>query len=216
VAYWAKFPTNALPGDLPFFCSAINSYGNAGLTFAPSYKAGGWSWSLGDGATYAGVYGAANSINNGQWHHMVHTFNRATGQGITYLDGTLVNTTGFSILDNIDSGNGFSIGQDPTGAYQESGSLDMDDLGVWRRVLSPLEAYNAYYSGKTYGRSFDVVAPVTMQIVKIGADNWIVWQGGTLLQSDDVDGTYTPVSGASAPYYMITPTQAKKFFKVKL
>jgi hypothetical protein len=85
VSYWVKLPfVNSAPqtnGDLPFLSSALNSYGNPGYTFAASYKLGGWSFSL-NGLTQ--VYGANNSINNGNWHLLVHTFNR-TGSGITYL-----------------------------------------------------------------------------------------------------------------------------------
>ena len=79
-------------GDLPFLCSAPNSYGNYGVTLAPSYNQGGWSWWLGNSTTGVGLYGAANSINNGNWHHLLHTFDR-TGLATTYLDGAQVNTT---------------------------------------------------------------------------------------------------------------------------
>ena len=74
VSYWVRF--TGTPGDLPFLCNAVASYGGFGFTFAPSYAAGGWSWSLGNGAGFVGVYGAANSINNGNWHHLLHTFDR--------------------------------------------------------------------------------------------------------------------------------------------
>ena len=46
VAYWVKFNPGQTNGDLPFLCSAINSYGDLGFTFAPSYNAGGWSVQL--------------------------------------------------------------------------------------------------------------------------------------------------------------------------
>jgi hypothetical protein len=215
VAYWVKLAPGELSGDLPFLCSAIGSFSNFGLDFAPSYDLGGWSWSLGDGTTFAGPYGPDNSINDGQWHHLAHTFDRANGQGITYLDGMQVDQTGFSILASIDSGNVFNIGQDPTGSYPESGSADLDDLSIWRRLLSPIEAYSMYYVGKNYGRSYDATAPIAITLTKIGSDNWIVWQGGTLWQADSVNGPWTTVPSASAPYYKITLGATNTFFRVK-
>lgn len=215
VSYWFKTTTNTTTGDLPILGSANNSYGNAGITFAPSYNGGGWSWSLGDGATYAGVYGAAGSVNNGLWHHLVHTFNRAAGQGLTYLDGNLVSTVGISVLDNIDSGNVFNIGQDPSGGYPEAATNYVDDLSVWKgRILTASEAYSAYYVGNTYGRSFDAVYPITLSITSVDGNNYLVWQAGTLQWADDVSGPYTAVPSATAPYYQLSPTAAKKFFRV--
>jgi hypothetical protein len=219
VAYWFKTPTNVGSGDLPIFCSALNSYQNYGLTFAPTYnssRAGGWSWSLGDGATYAGVYGAAGSTFDGRWHHLVHTFNRGSGDGITYLDGVNVSTVGISVLDDIDSGNPFNIGQDPTGHYSEAATNYVDDLAVWRgRVLTANEAYSAYYVGNTFGRSFDAVYPITIELTKADGNQYVVWQTGTLWWADNVNGPYTTVPGATAPYYQITPGPSKKFFRVQ-
>ena len=42
----------------------------------------------------------------------------------------------------------------------------------------------------------------------------LIWQAGTLEAADDVDGTYLTVS--SAPYYHVTPTAARKFYRVRL
>src|SRR5207249_4550198 len=59
VAYWVRLPLNAEPGDLPFLCNAVYSTFSPGYTFAPSYKLGGWAWSL----NATGIYGADNIIN---------------------------------------------------------------------------------------------------------------------------------------------------------
>jgi hypothetical protein len=231
VSYWVKVPTNGYgSGDLPFFCSCLNSYQSGatsqkGMTFAPTYSSstvGGWSWSLADGATAAGLYGPAGTINGTNaashtlWHHLVHTFNRTTGAGITYLDGLFANSTGFGILDNIDSGNPFNIGQDPSGNYNETGTYDLDDLCVWKgRVLTATEAYETYYAGNTFGRSVDGVYPITITLTQVGTDYWIVWQGGVLNQADSPTGPWTPVPGAVAPYYKMTTSATAKYFKVK-
>lgn len=215
VSYWIRLPKNYLGGDLPFLCSAINSYGNKGFTFAPSYQEGGWSWSLKDDTTSYGLYGAENSINDGAWHNLIHTFDRQDGWGITYLDGIKVDETSIDGLGDIDTGNAVNIGQDPGGEYPESGSADLDDLGIWRRVLSSYEAAAIYRTGAV-GTSFDTYGPVSVSLNAIGGKMAIDWQAGTLLQAPSLDGPWTPVPGATAPRYTVTPGTGNVFFRVQL
>jgi hypothetical protein len=214
VAYWVKLPAGSTNGDLPFFCSAENSYGGFGITFAPSYQRGGWSWSLVNSAsTTAGLYGPNNSINDGNWHHLAHTFTR-TGSGVTFLDGIQVNSTGIAGLGDIDSGLGFSIGQGPTGTYGETGSAILDDLGVWRRALTDIQARSIYKAGQN-GKSFDTFGPISLKINKLpGGDIEIIWEAGTLKKASSVTGPWTPVAGATAPYYRFTPGAANTFYGV--
>jgi len=218
VAYWVKLTPGYALGDLPFLSSAVNSYGGFGVTLAPSYQRGGWSWSL-DNSTGsgAGLYGPDNSINDGAWHNVVETFNR-TGNGTTYLDGVLVNASPIAGLGNIDSGNTFNIGQVGNGAaslYSESGDFILDDIGIWRRALTEIEARSVYHAGQNYGRSFDVPGTIAMTINKLpGGDIEIIWEAGTLKQASSITGPYTPVAGAAAPYYRFTPTSAKAFYGV--
>jgi hypothetical protein len=171
VAYWIRLPPNYSGGDLPFFTDAKNSTFSAGFCFAPTYGGqgtsgqgsvnGGWAASIFDAATGAngiGIYGDAGSINDGSWHHLVHTIDRVKGM-VTYLDGIpaqFVVAAGSSIAaaGNIDTGQPATIGQDPTGHYPESGSADIDDLGVWHRVLTALEASSIYMAGVSNHLSF--------------------------------------------------------------
>ena len=76
-----------------------------------------------------------------------------------YLDGvaaSFVVEAGSSIAaaGNIDTGRPAIIGQDPSGRYAESGSADMDDLGVWRRALTALEIGSIYTAGASNHLSF--------------------------------------------------------------
>jgi hypothetical protein len=171
VAYWIRLPAGYAGGDLPFFTDAVNSTFNGGFCFAPTYGTqatgpggslnGGWAFSLFDGATGMnglGVYGDAGSINDGNWHHLVHTIDRVKGV-VTYLDGVVARYVvggGSSIAaaGNVDTGRAANIGQDPTGHYTESGSADIDDLGVWRRALTALEASSIYMAGVSNHLSF--------------------------------------------------------------
>jgi hypothetical protein len=171
VAYWIRLPSGYAGGDLPFFTDAIGSTFSAGFCFAPTYGTqattapgsdnGGWAFSLFDAATGSsglGIYGDDGSINDGNWHHLVHTIDRVNGM-VTYLDGVAANYVvqgGSSIAaaGNIDTGRPATIGQDPTGKYRESGSADIDDLGVWRRALTALEASSIYMAAVSNHLSF--------------------------------------------------------------
>jgi Concanavalin A-like lectin/glucanases superfamily/Immunoglobulin I-set domain len=215
VAYWVQFPTNALPGDLPFLCSADNSTGGFGLTLAPAYKTGGWAWSLDNSSSVgAGIQGPANSINDGTWHNVVEVFNR-TGNCSTFLDGELANATPITGIGDVDSGQPFNIGQDPTGTYGESGTYLLDDIGVWRRALTDIEARSVYIAGQTYSKSFDTFGPATLAIYKLSGGNvGIAWQAGTLKQSGKVTGPWTAVPGAAAPFYQIPSSATNTFYGV--
>ncbi|MEO6034369.1 MAG: hypothetical protein ABIQ35_03855, partial [Verrucomicrobiota bacterium] len=214
VAYWVKLPAGYALGDLPFLSSAATSYGDFGVTFAPSYQRGGWSWSLANVAgDSSGLYGPDDSINDGAWHNLVHTFNRI-GDGKTYLDGTLVSTSPIAGIGNVDSGLNYNIGQGSTGLYQESGSFAIDDIGVWRLELTDIQARSVYRAGQN-SRSFDTFGPVALTINKLaGGDIEITWQTGALMQASSITGPFTPVSGAIAPYYRFTPAGDIKFFAV--
>jgi hypothetical protein len=171
VAYWIRLPAGYAGGDLPFFCDAVNSTFSGGFTFAPTYGSqgtqfsgsvnGGWAASVMDAANSGngfGAYGDAGSINDGAWHHLVHTFDRTNGAAITYLDGIVARYTpqagSIATAGNVDTGQPANIGQDPTGQYSETGSGDIDDLGVWRRSLSALEAASIYMAGVSNHLSF--------------------------------------------------------------
>jgi hypothetical protein len=214
VSYWVRFAS--APGDLPFFCNSVNAFTNPGFTFAPSYQLGSWSWSLGDVAnsTYIGIYGPDGAINDGSWHHLVHTFDR-NGSGITYLDGDRVDSRSIVPAGDLDTGEIVTIGQDATGAYPEPGEIDIDDLGVWRRVLTPFEVSSIYTVGKT-GASFDTYGQVALAATSDAGLVQLVWQAGTLVQSDKLSGPWTPVPGATAPYFKLSPGAGSKFYRVQM
>jgi len=157
-----------------------------------------------------------NTINDGNWHHLVHTFDRA-GAATTYLDGLEVHS--MSILSaagwNLDTGLPWNIGQ-ASGTYGENGIFELDDLGIWRRVLSPTEAQAVYLVAQKYGRTFDTYGPVMLTLGRSVMGLELIWQAGTLLSADDIRGPWTPVTGTSAPYYQVTPSTTQKFYRVQL
>ena len=209
VAYWVRLPLNSLSGDLPFLDSANGSYGGPGLTFAPSYKLGGWSYSLNG---IAQLYGPNNTINDDTYHHLVHSFDR-TGNGVTYLDGVQVDTRGINTVGNLDHGLGLNIGQDPTGTYPEAGEAWIDDLGVWRKALTAVEARGLYVAG-TNGVSFTGTAGTFTMVKLPNRSLQFTWDPGVLQQADSVTGPYTDVVGATSPY-TVAPAGTKKFYKLR-
>ena len=145
--------------------AAVGSTFNPGLVFAWTYGKGadpyfgGWALSIFDAAgNGVGGRGAEGSIDDGNWHHLVHTIDRIKGM-VTYLDGvaahyTVAGGSSIAAAGNINTSRPATIGQDPTGQYQESGSADIDDLGVWRRALTALEASSIYMAAVSNHLSF--------------------------------------------------------------
>jgi Concanavalin A-like lectin/glucanases superfamily/Immunoglobulin I-set domain len=223
VSYWARF--TGTPGDLPFLCNSRNSLTTPGFAFAPSYKEGSWAWTL--CATYSSSstsgsieclgFGEPGSINDGEWHHLLHSFDREN-DGVTYVDGVRVHSISVVVRADatINQPGAVNIGQDATGRYAESGEVDIDDLGVWRRALSPSEAECVYLAAKNYGLSFDSYGPVTILIDHSAADLGVIWQAGLLEAADDVSGPWEPVPGATAPYYRMPVNGTQKFYRARL
>ena len=154
--------------------------------------------------------------DDGAWHHFALTVDRDAATALTYFDGAQVATTGISSLGSVDNGSTISIGQDPTGLYPEPGSADLDDLGVWRRVLTPLEVYEIFYSGSHFGAALDAYGPVSLAVTTSGGKALVVWQAGTLLQADTLAGPWTAVPGATAPTFQVSPGTGAKFYRVHL
>jgi hypothetical protein len=161
LAYWILYPAGAVQQcDLPVFGNALNSTFNLGYAFAqggPSCgngpSSGGWDWTINGGGGSVFANGAPGSVEDGNWHHLAFTFDRS-GNAITYLDGRQVDVEDISHVGNLDTGNATVVGQDPTGTYRFGGSAFLDDLGVWRRALSPLEVGAIYLAGADYGVTF--------------------------------------------------------------
>ncbi len=131
------------------------------------------------------------NVNDGAWHHIVVTYQRG-GNLITYFDGVQKNSAAFNptyagtnTLDTYDLLNGsglpqaVNIGQDGNGAYTQGPSdgppavagtasiiATIDDVGIWRRVLTPTEivaVYNYAQLGTNLFNVPDVTTPILLQ-----------------------------------------------------
>ena len=234
VSYWVRQPTGSTYTNLPFFGDAIGSTGsglggNPGFVFAPyqtASSAGGWQLAIGGSISSMSspspftTFPDSDLINDGTWHHLVHVATRAANVA-TYLDGAQVDSEAISFIGNINNNNAATIGQDPTGVYPVAAQADLDDLGVWRRALTPLEVSGIYLAGATNHVSFappvNPLVRAALQIVQVSPGQYqIIWTGGGTLQaSGDVVGTYTNVPGGTSPYTIPITSSPQLFYRLK-
>jgi hypothetical protein len=173
----------------------------------------------------------APAVVNGAWHHIVVTFERKN-VGSIYVDGGLVNTANLApasgaalgSADTDDLGLRVNLGQDGRGAYTDGGAAEidmlMDDVAIWRRLLTPQEVATIYQKGQA-GQSFAVSAQLRITGVSAAAGNLTIsWSGGNgpfqlqtkaSLSDASWQNVGSPVTGhsASAPL-----TGAMGFFRV--
>jgi hypothetical protein len=251
VSMWVRLPLNYTGGDLPFFTDTTNSTFGPGFVFAPSYGStgqpapttpwnGSWAFSLYNNAASAGigVYGQPiGSINDGNWHHLVHVFDREQGN-VNYVDGILAGYAvqgGTSIIDagNVDLPQPApaNIGQDAAGAYTSGGdnfspgpgalesSADIDDLGVWHKALTPLEAASIYMAAISNHLSFTGTATLPgLSVIHSGQNVILTWSMGALQAADNVTGPYVDVLGATTPDVSpltVPASAARKFYRIR-
>jgi hypothetical protein len=235
VSMWVRVPANAIWGDLPYFGNALGSLGNQGYVFSMAYgygngsganpdpaplNYGGWGMSLYDAGAAEGarIYGDLGSINDGNWHHLLFVFDR-NKQVVTYLNGNpaksfKISGTSTAAAKTIDSGQPATIGQDPTGIYAETGSGDIDDLAVWRRALTPLEAASVYAAGAAgFSPAYVPPSPSNVTIERVGNNVRLSWTDGNLQSAGAVSGVYTNVPGAVSPY-TVAPALGQQYFRV--
>jgi hypothetical protein len=242
VSMWVQLPYGYVGDDLPFFTDVIGStFGYPGFCFEPTFGQtsgsttgwpGGWGFSVYDSTDAGeGVYGDAGTINDGNWHNLVYVIDRKAGATV-YLDGVVSHQnvqegTTVAGLGNINSTNGATIGQDPTGVYNigvgdanipgpQSASAFIDDLGVWQKALTPLEAASIYMAAisNTPALSF-TGAPITLSIkTHPGQQLQLNWSAGGLQSATNLSGPWTTIAGDSP--YVISPSGGSMFYRVKL
>jgi hypothetical protein len=213
VSLWLRFTAGF--NDLPIVGNSAGATYNPGWVVTENANEVEWTLEGTSGKAYANPAGGP-LINNGAWHQIVVVFDRAQGMGSTFVDGVKVDSRSIAAIGSLVTGNPLTIGQDATGTYGVVGAFDLDDLGVWRLALSDADAASIYSTAGRLDESFDVYGPVTLNIQLSGSNMDLSWQAGTLLQSTNVSGPYTPVPGAAAPFYRSSAGGGPKFFRVKL
>jgi len=86
-------------------------------------------------------------LDDGNWHHIVWTFNGSNRESRTYVDGSLSSTIPktLSFLPEYYSGSYVYLGNS---VYETSGLIGtMDEVAMWDRVITSLEVAYLYNSG---------------------------------------------------------------------
>ena len=130
-------------------------------------------------------------FSDGAWHLVTVTFDRAANLVVSYIDGLAVSTGNISPSGAASFNAGFNtlIGSSGNGAY--SGAADVDDLGVWTRVLTPQEIAGIYTAGLN-SQPLTAAAPGVAPVITAQPANVNVSVGST--------ATFTVTATGSGPF----------------
>ena len=219
VSFWTKVA--AWSGDPSFIGNKDwNSGDNQGYVIATDND-GRIQWNLSGPPGSRKDYDSPGGIfSDNAWHHVVVTFHRA-GLASTYVDGVLKDARPLTAnANNVDtlSGLATNIGQDGTGNYgSRFTDATFDDVGIWRRVLTPQEVAAIYQAGLA-GKDLSTVSigPAeagSLRITVAAGKVVITWDSGATLQSVDViTGQWQDVAATSP--YEVTPTGSARFYRL--
>ncbi|HOJ60787.1 MAG TPA: PQQ-binding-like beta-propeller repeat protein [bacterium] len=142
---------------------------------------GHWKANLADGRRRVDMDGGV--IDDNHWHHIAVTFDR-DGQMTLYQDGVSLGSRDIAGLGSIDTGLSTVIAQDGTLLYPRGFPGILDDIGIWRRVLSAQEAADIHAAGRA-GLGFDSKAGLQASLpmppdgaTEIDPDIILRWRGG--------------------------------------
>jgi phosphodiesterase/alkaline phosphatase D-like protein len=162
VSFWVKFSSFVF--DPPFIGNKDWLSGQFQGWMIATGTDGRLQWNYGGAPGQRKDYdGPGGTLSDGQWHHVAVTFLRA-GEVVTYLDGVNVDERDVSVsLNDVSTpaGLALNIGQDGTGRYTDGNSVEvndlmMDDVGIWRRVLTASEVIQIRQAGLS-GQSLTTV-----------------------------------------------------------
>jgi hypothetical protein len=236
VSFWAKL-TNWV-GDPSFVANKDWGSGNNRGWVIAADSDGRIQWNL--GGTLAGASGdrkdydgPAGTFTNSGWHHIVATFDRASN-AVTYVDGVKLNhrdgraevliATPPNDLAT-PAGQAVNIGQDGKGTYTDGGSVEVnggliDDVGIWRRVLSASEVAGIYQNGQqgrdfTSGGTGQLPGELRITATLSGANLTLTWSGGPGIRLQRSANLNTPswsdvagTEGQSSASVSITGTES--------
>jgi len=159
---------------------------------------------------------------DGTWHHVVMTkiwYTNAPCITRLFMDGG-ESYGGRTIETTTPAGS--ASGQDLDGPIQylgftQNGGVEssqfigfIDEFAVYTYAFVEAQARLHYIAGGGLPHS-----PAALQFQKSGSNLILTWQTGTLVAADEVNGTYTPVIGASSPHTN-SFTGNRKYFRLQL
>jgi hypothetical protein len=223
VSFWINYTNSPNPDDLPMIGNSAGATYQYGWVFSDDGGQLEWTLVANDSTSVIADPVGGPDIADLKWHHVVATFDRTIGVANTYIDGVQVDTRSIQGLGSLDNGNPIALAQDPTGTYVPpingapnpnfTATYKIDDVGIWRRVLSTYDAQSIYQVGLT-GKSFDVGSPAPPALsIAFQGGVWVITYTGTLQSSSTVNGTYSNVPGATSPYTVPTASASIQFYR---
>jgi hypothetical protein len=183
------------------------------------------------------------TIEDGNWHHCVVVFNRG-GSGATYVDGNLITVAslltaapaavgGVYAPTTIDcdpptnrvatSTGAWNIGEDGSGWYGKHDNVGItnamiDDLGIWRRALTPAEVQAIYIAGNA-GNPLNTAAPITNPTplnpsISFSGGNVVISKANYMLFSAPaITGLWTEVTAARSTNSYTEIPAGRKYYR---
>jgi hypothetical protein len=227
IAFWAK--VTGVTGD-PSFIGNKNwgSGGNQGYVIASDDDRR-VQWNVAGAPGGRRDYDSPGGIfPETEWRHVVLTFDRQ-GNTTTYIDG-VVRDSRFvgDNLNNLDTPaeNATNLGQDGTGFYGSSFTdLYMDDVALWRRVVTPQEVAAMHTAGRA-GQDLSTVvvgggggAEPEITAVSRNGNNLVITATGdgtlSLQKKTTLSDAWAPVTATPANGTFTVPIEGSAgFFRV--
>jgi hypothetical protein len=154
---------------------------------------------------------SATSINDGNWHQVVYTYNGFVGQaknGNLYVDGVLAANNELDVPPAGDSLDVW-IGGAPdygTGSNKRLIAATVADVSVFTYEFTVNQVTNLFNGNYVAG-------PETLTITNTVSGPLLEWQGGTLMQAPTLYGPWTTNYAAVSPY-TVPKTGSNQFFKL--
>jgi hypothetical protein len=210
-------------------CStSTGSTRNSGWVIADGNKDGAAGFIEFSFASAAGDYVAKGpyKINDGNWHHVAMAADLINLNAVIYIDGAQVTsyylngsnsalataTIPTITMGNVNTGYGIFMGTGPGGTYNYvNGGYSIDDLCIWRRLLTASDAASIYAAGEA-GLNATAWTPLTISANATTLQ--VNWYEGTLQSATNLTGPWTPVAGAVPPSYTNALPSVPTFYMV--
>jgi hypothetical protein len=147
---WIKMPVT-YPSGLFYNNIITASNGNTGagsswlyfqiLGNLPAYITNGWNNKL---AAQASPPVSNQTLNTNTWRHLVVVFNGDSSKFFQYVDGIFTGSGPFSTPPNFNNWGRIIFGQNTNNIAECIFAGQIDDIGIWDRVLSQQEITNLY------------------------------------------------------------------------
>jgi hypothetical protein len=195
ISFWVWADSGAWTGD-PVFVGNKDWHSGETTGYAIAAHGGGWIWNWKGASGPRRDSAAMPNLTDAAWRNVIVSHDR-NGLAYFYVDGILQATMPITDDGNI-SALATCIGQDGTGRYGFDNDLTarfldvrLDDVAIWRRLLTPQEAASIYAHGKL-GQDVTKAngeAVVTAPKILAGPLSQVVSRGAKVTLAVDVEGT---------------------------